>query len=92
MEAWLENNDRHEMIFPPQSPDVNPNKNIWSWVKKDKDFKAALFRKFDRICPAKTRTLYSSLNIKCDTNYFSHSINNIYSSTFRKEMKLSIRV
>ena len=33
--AWFENNARRKMLFPPQSPDVNYNKNIWSCMKKD---------------------------------------------------------
>ena len=33
--AWFENNDKRKMLFPPQSPDVNPVKNIWSCMKKD---------------------------------------------------------
>ena len=32
--AWFENNARRKMLFPPQSPDVNPIKNIWSSQKR----------------------------------------------------------
>ena len=51
--TWFENNDRRKMLCPPQSPDVNPIKNIRSWTKEDtgevkpttcEDIKAALFK------------------------------------------------
>ena len=32
--AWFENNAKHKMLFPPQSPDVNPIENM-SCMKKD---------------------------------------------------------
>ena len=63
----FENNDRRNMICPPESPDGNPIKKIWSWMKKDteevkpttcEDIKAALFRSYDIIPPAKIRTLF----------------------------------
>ena len=33
--AWFENNPRRNMLFLPQSPDVNYIKNIWSCMKED---------------------------------------------------------
>ena len=32
--ALFENNDRRNMLCPPQSPDVSTVKNIWSWMKR----------------------------------------------------------
>ena len=32
---WFENNDRRKILCHPQSPDVNPMEDIWSWMKKD---------------------------------------------------------
>ena len=63
----FENNDRRNMIYPSESPDVNLIKKIRSWMKKDTeevkpttcdDFKAALFRSYDIIPPAKIGTVF----------------------------------
>ena len=35
VKACFESNDRRNMLFPRQSPDVNPIENTWSWRKKD---------------------------------------------------------
>ena len=68
--TWFESNDRRKMLFPSQSPDVNPIGNIWSWLKKDacevkpttrEKIKAAKFKSLGIIHPAKIRTVFSSL-------------------------------
>ena len=69
MLAWFKNNDRHNVLCPPQFPDVNHIENIWSWMKKDawevkpttcEDIKAALFRSFDITRSAKIITVFLS--------------------------------
>ena len=65
--AWFENDNKQKMICPPRSPDVNCIENIWSRIKKDArevkpttcdEIKAALFRSFDIVRPAKIITVF----------------------------------
>ena len=45
--AWFENNDRHNMLFRPQFPDVNPIKSIWSCVTPGNDISDVTRNKFE---------------------------------------------
>ena len=73
---WLSNHGfkgKNLMVWPPNSPDLNPIKNLWSCVKRkiyteNKQFtsvqvlRKAIVRAFRSITPSKIRTLTSAVD------------------------------